>query len=150
MSFIHFHDNLVKKNEQMKRIESLNELIQLRKDLQEKNANLLNIDHPESIVQVKVGMATSGIASGAKEVFHFFKEALAKRNIESMVLRVGDMGYCYAEPTVEVTLPGKSPVVFGPVDIRKADEIIEQFIRQGETLDGIIPINYSTIDEIGS
>jgi NADP-reducing hydrogenase subunit HndB len=56
------------------------------------------------------------------------------------------MGYCYAEPTVEVTLPGQDPVVFGDVNTAKADEIIEKYIKTGELVDGIIPVNYETID----
>jgi NADP-reducing hydrogenase subunit HndB len=55
------------------------------------------------------------------------------------------MGYCYAEPTIEVTLLGKDPVVFGYVDIKKADEIIEKYIKTGEYVEGIIPINYEAI-----
>jgi NADP-reducing hydrogenase subunit HndB len=56
------------------------------------------------------------------------------------------MGYCYPEPTVEVTLPGQEPVVFGDVGEKKADEIIEKYIKTGELVDGIIPVNYETID----
>jgi NADP-reducing hydrogenase subunit HndB len=56
------------------------------------------------------------------------------------------MSYCYAEPTIEVTIPGKDPVTFGFVNTRKADEIIEKYIRKGEIIEGIIPANYETID----
>ena len=55
------------------------------------------------------------------------------------------MGYCYAEPTVEITLPGKDPIVFGYVTVSKADEIIEHYIKEGELVNGIIPQNYNTI-----
>lgn len=132
----------------MTKIKSLTELIKIREELQEKLKNLHNASAPESMVQVKVGMGTSGIASGAKEVYQFFKDALSKRSIEAEVTAVGDMGYCYAEPTVEVTLPDQDPVVFGPVNVMKADEIIEQFIKLNEPVDGVIPVNYLTINEI--
>jgi len=56
------------------------------------------------------------------------------------------MGYCYAEPTIEVKLPGADPVVFGFVDLKRADQIIEKYIKTGELVDGIIPVNYQTID----
>jgi NADP-reducing hydrogenase subunit HndB len=52
------------------------------------------------------------------------------------------MGFCYAEPTIEVTLPGKAPVIFGYVDLHKADEIIERYIRKGEVPEGVIPVQY--------
>ena len=104
-------------------------------------------DNPENLVQVRVAMATCGIASGAKEIMEFFIEHLERRNIEAVVTQTGCMGYCYAEPTVEITLPGKEPVVFGFVDERKADEIIEKYIKTGELVDGIIPVNYETLTD---
>ena len=76
----------------------------------------------------------------------FLIDELDKRNIESVITQTGCMGYCYAEPTIEVTLPGKEPVVFGYVDIRKADDIIEKYIKNGELIEGIIPRNYETIE----
>ncbi|HBG56726.1 (2Fe-2S) ferredoxin domain-containing protein [Proteiniphilum sp. UBA1028] len=102
-------------------------------------------ESPESIVQVKVAMATCGIASGAKEVMEYFVEELDKRSIDAVVTQTGCMGYCFAEPTVEITMPGKEPMVFGYVNARKADEIIERYIKEGELVDGIIPQNYNTI-----
>lgn len=102
-------------------------------------------EDPDSLVQVKVAMATCGIASGAKEVMEYFMEELDKRSIDAVVTQTGCMGYCFAEPTVEITLPGKEPVVFGYVNPQKADEIIECYIKDGELVDGIIPQNYDTI-----
>jgi NADP-reducing hydrogenase subunit HndB len=101
---------------------------------------------PENVVQVKVAMATCGIASGAKTVMEFFLEQLDRRNIAAVVTQTGCMGYCYAEPTIEVKLPGQEPVVFGFVDLKRADQIIEKYIKTEELVDGIIPVNYQTID----
>jgi NADP-reducing hydrogenase subunit HndB len=100
----------------------------------------------EYLVQVKVAMATCGIASGAKDTMEFMADALEKRGVDSIVSQTGCMGYCYAEPTIEVTLPGSEPVVFGGVNQAKADEIIEKYIKGGELVDGIIPVNYETIE----
>ncbi len=122
-------DDLKKRQEEMK----------LRVNLRDKAEN------PESLVQVKVAMATCGIASGAKEVMEFFVTELDKRSIDAVVTQTGCMGYCFAEPTVEITLPGNEPIVFGYVDAKKADEIIERYIKEGELVDGIIPQNYNTI-----
>lgn len=101
---------------------------------------------PENHVQVKVAMATCGIAAGAKVIMDFLIEQLDRRNIDGVVTQTGCMGYCYAEPTIEVKLPGRDAVVFGGVDLKKADEIIEKYIKTGELVDGIIPVNYETID----
>ena len=104
-----------------------------------------NSDSDDAIIQIKVGMATSGIASGAKETMSYLITELDKRQIKALVMQVGDMGYSYAEPTVEVTIPGKDPVVFGDVKIPRAQEIIEKYIMQGELIEGILPANYRSI-----
>jgi NADP-reducing hydrogenase subunit HndB len=130
----------------MTKIKSLDDLRKMRSDLQNKIKLRENANNPESLIQIKVGMATSGIASGAKETFNYLSEELSKRGIDAVVTQTGDMGYSYAEPTIEITMPGKEPIVFGYVDIKKADEIIEKFIKNGELVEGIIPKNYKTID----
>src|SRR6056297_1660221 len=131
----------------MAKIKTLADLKKMKEDMRAKVDIREKADTPENYVQIKVGMATSGIASGAKEVMDFLIEALEKRNIEAVVTQTGDMGYSYAEPTIEVTLPGQEPIVFGWVDTKKADEIIERYIRNEELVDGIIPQNYETIDD---
>jgi NADP-reducing hydrogenase subunit HndB len=131
----------------MAKIKSLADLKKLQSEMQSKVALREKSDNPENLVQIKVGMATSGIASGAKEVYNFLIEELEKRNIEGIVTQTGDMGYSYAEPTIEVTLPGNDPIVYGYVDTKKADEIIEKYIKNGELVEGIIPVNYETIDD---
>ena len=130
----------------MAKIKSLAELRNMKSELQTKIKLRENANNPESMVQLKVGMATSGIASGAKEVFNYLSEELDKRGIDAVVTQTGDMGYCYAEPTIEVSLPGKDPIVFGYVNIAKADEIIEKYIKHGELVEGIIPVNYRNVE----
>jgi NADP-reducing hydrogenase subunit HndB len=132
----------------MTRITSLTDLTKLRDEIKAKTIGRSDKSNPESIIQVKVAMATCGIASGAKPVMDYLKEELEKRNIPALVSQTGCMCYCYAEPTVEVTIPGKEPVTFGYVNTKKADEIIERYIRKGEVIEGIIPANYETIDSI--
>lgn len=130
----------------MTKVKSLADLKRMKESLQAKIDLREKGEDSENLVQVKVAMATCGIASGAKTVMEFLMEELEKRGIQSVVTQTGCMGYCYAEPTIEVKLPGKEPVVFGYVDVKKADEIIEKYIKNGELVDGIIPTNYETID----
>jgi NADP-reducing hydrogenase subunit HndB len=129
----------------MTKVKSLADLKKLRDELRQKTEALSKKESPESIIQVKVAMATCGIASGAKVVLEYLREELTKRNIPAVVTQAGCMSYCYAEPTIEVTIPGKAPVTFGFVTTKKADEIIEKFIRKGEEVEGIIPVNYETV-----
>ena len=130
----------------MNKVKSLADLKKMKEQLQSKIDLREKGEDPESRVQVKVAMATCGIASGAKTVMEFFIEELEKRSIDAVVTQTGCMGYCYAEPTIEVKLPNQEPVVFGFVDNLKADEIIEKYIKNGELVEGIIPMNYNTID----
>ncbi len=130
----------------MTKITSIKDLTLLRDELRAKTIARSDKSSPDSIIQVKVAMATCGIASGAKPVMDYLREELEKRNIPARVTQTGCMCYCYAEPTVEVTVPGKEPVTFGYVNTKKADEIIERYIRKGELIEGIIPADYETID----
>jgi NADP-reducing hydrogenase subunit HndB len=130
----------------MNKVKSLADLKKMKEQLQNKIDLREKGESPEGRVQIKVAMATCGIASGAKTVMEFLIEELEKRSIDAVVTQTGCMGYCYAEPTIEVKLPNQEPVVFGYVDTQKADEIIEKYIKNGELVDGIIPMNYNTID----
>lgn len=131
----------------MEKIKSLADLRAKKDELQKKLNLREKSNNPENYVQIKVGMATSGIASGAKQVMDYLMEELDKRGVDAVVTQTGDMGYCYAEPTIEVKRPGEEPIVFGYVNLRKADEIIEKYIKNGELVEGIIPVNYESIDE---
>lgn len=131
----------------MSKITSLADLRRIKEEVQSKIKLRENSDNPEQVVQVKVGMATCGIASGAREIMKYFVEELEQQAVDAVVTQTGCMGYCYAEPTVEVILPHKAPVVFGFVTKTKAEEIIDTYIKKGKLIDGIIPITYKTIDE---
>lgn len=131
----------------MTKIKSLADLKKLKTNLQSKIALREKSDHPEGRVLVKVAMSTCGIASGAKDVMEYLIDEFEKRNIDAIVTQTGCIGYCYAEPTVEITLPGKEPVVYGYVDTRKADELIEKYIKNQELVEGILPVNYQTIEK---
>jgi NADP-reducing hydrogenase subunit HndB len=130
----------------MNKIKSLADLRKLQSEVQSKIKLRENGDHAEKMVQIKVSMSTCGIASGAKETMTYMISELDHQGIEAIITQTGCMGYCYAEPTIEVTVPGQEPVVYGFVNKAKALEIIEKHIKLNEMVDGIIPANYSSID----
>ena len=130
----------------MNKIKSLADLKKLQTEVQSKIKLRENGDNPENLIQIKVSMATCGIASGAKDTMNYLIEELDHQGIDAIVTQTGCMGYCYAEPTIELTVPGQLPVVYGFVNKAKAQEIIEKHIKLNEMLDGIIPISYTTID----
>lgn len=131
----------------MAKIKSLAELKKIKEQVQNKVELREKGENIDELVQVKVAMATCGIASGAREVMNYMIDELKKEGANNVVVtQTGCMGYCYAEPTIEVTLPGQEPVVYGDVTEEKAKEIITKHIINGEMVDGIIPATHKTIE----
>lgn len=131
----------------MTKIKSLADLKKLKDEVQSKIKIREKGDHPENLIQIKVSMATCGIASGAKDTMNYLIEELDHQGIDALVTQTGCMGFCYAEPTIELTMPGKEPVIYGYVDKTKAQEIIDKHIKLNEMVDGIIPVTYKSIDD---
>lgn len=129
------------------KVKSLADLRKIKDEVQEKIKLREQSLQAEHIVQIKVAMATCGIASGAKDIMAYLIDELEFNGIDGIVTQTGCMGYCYAEPTIEVKLPGKDPVVYGYVTKEKVKEIITIHVMKGELVDGLIPVNYKTIDE---
>lgn len=130
----------------MNKVKSLDDLRKIREAVRASLDLRGKSDHPDQVVQVKVSMATCGIATGAKEIMNYFIEALNGKKVDALVTQTGCMGYCYAEPTVEITLPGNDPLVFGYVTKAKVDELIDKYIKEGILLDDILPITYAVVE----
>ena len=132
----------------MAKIKSLEELKKLREQVKAKVDLREKGDNMEKLVQIRVAMATCGIASGAREVMNALVDIVSNEKLDNVVIsQTGCMGYCYAEPTIEVTIPGEEPVVFGNVTVERAKEIEDKYVKNGELLDGIIPVTHKTVDE---
>lgn len=129
----------------MNKVKTLDDLRKMRENLRSSLDLREKSNNPDQMVQIKVAMATCGIAAGAKEVMSYFIEALDHEHVDALVTQTGCMGYCYAEPTVEITVPGKESIVFGRVNRAKVDEIITSYIKQGILVDDIIPVNYNSV-----
>lgn len=101
----------------------------------------------EGKIQIRVAMATCSIAAGSKATLSAINEGIKEEGIkDTVVIQTGCMGYCYGEPTVEVTMPGKKPVVFSDVDAAKAKKIIFSYVKGGHDVDGSINNDYDKID----
>ena len=129
----------------MTKVKSLADLKAMREKLQSNLDIREKAENPESLVQIKVAMATCGIAAGAKQVMEHMMQKADELGIQAVFTQTG--GYCHAEPTLEVRVPGKDPIVFGHVDNNRADEILTKYVQNGELVEGIIPVNYETIDK---
>ncbi len=131
----------------MNKIRSLDDLRKMKQSLKSDISIREKSDKAEEMVRIRVAMATCGIAAGARDVMNTLLAKVEKDSLPVVVTQGGCMGYCYAEPTIEVAIPGKDPVVFGNVDSAKALEIVDKYIVGGELIDGVIPVNYQTIQE---
>ena len=79
-----------------------------------------------------VGMATCGIAAGARPVLNAFVDEVAKRNLKNVtVAQTGCIGMCQYEPIVEVFEPGKEKVTYVQVSPEKVAEIVASHIVNG-------------------
>ncbi len=87
-----------------------------------------NVDGKD--VSVIIGMGTCGIAAGAKVSFDAFVDALSGNEaLKHVVIRqTGCMGLCYAEPTVEVCMPGMPSIIYGNVDAAVARQIVKEHL----------------------
>ncbi len=83
-------------------------------------------------IRVVVGMATCGIAAGARPVLNAFVDEVAKRNLKNVtVAQTGCIGMCQYEPIVEVFEPGKDKVTYVQVSPDKVAEIVASHIVNG-------------------
>ena len=86
-------------------MKSLEELAAIR-DKMKQTVNTREAAHDST--RVVVGMATCGIAAGARPVLNAFTEEVARRDLHGvLVTQTGCIGICQYEPVVEITRPGK-------------------------------------------
>ncbi len=86
--------------------------------------------------RIVVGMATCGIAAGARPVMQAFVEELQKRNITSaFVTQTGCIGVCRLEPIVEVYVPGQEKVTYVKMTADKAAKVVLDHIVNGKVVE---------------
>lgn len=89
----------------------------------------------ESQTRVVVGMATCGIASGARPVLSTISDSIQTKNLSNIsVIQTGCIGLCQFEPIVEVMEPGKDKVTYIKMTPEKALEVVEQHLIRGQVV----------------
>ena len=84
-------------------------------------------------VRVVVGMATCGIAAGARPVLKALVDEVAKRNVQHVsVTQTGCIGMCQYEPIVEVFEPGKEKVTYVQMTAEKAQKVVAEHLVNGK------------------
>lgn len=86
--------------------------------------------------RVVVGMATCGIAAGARPVLNAFVEGVNKEDLEGKVTvtQTGCIGICQYEPVVEVFEAGKEKVTYVKMTAEKAAKVIEEHLKNGKVV----------------
>ena len=114
-------------------MKSLAELAQIREKMKNKVTIRENADNATRIV---VGMATCGIAAGARPVLAAFVEGVNEAGLTDSVTvtQTGCIGICQYEPVVEVYQAGKEKVTYTKMTPEKAKEVIEKHIKNGNPI----------------
>lgn len=111
-------------------MKSLEELKAIR-DKMQSQVNLR--EEGSDAVRVVVGMATCGIASGARPVLTAFSNAVQEKNLKNVaVVQTGCIGLCQFEPIVEVISPNGEKITYVKMTAEKAAEVVELHLIGGK------------------
>ena len=118
-------------------MKSLAELAAI-KDRMKANATMR--EDGDSATRIVVGMATCGIAAGARAIINEVTAELAKRDLEHVtVAQTGCIGMCRLEPIMDVIVPGQEPVTYVHLTPEKVSKIISSHVVNG------VPVQEYTI-----
>ena len=114
-------------------MKSLAELAAIRDRMKDK----VSIREGSGNIRVVVGMATCGIAAGARPVLSAFVEEVAKEGLSDKVTvtQTGCIGICQYEPVVEIFEDGKDKVTYVKMTAEKAAKVIEEHIKGGKVVE---------------
>ena len=113
-------------------MKSLAELAAIRDKMQ----NKVVIREGVGATRVVVGMATCGIAAGARPILNAFVEAVNNENLTASVTvtQTGCIGICQYEPVVEVFEKDKEKVTYVKMTADKAKEVVEKHLKGGKVV----------------
>ncbi len=111
-------------------MKSLEELAKIR----ERMAAKLALREGENEIRIVVGMATCGIAAGARPVLNKLVEEVASQGLtdKATVSQTGCIGICQYEPVVEIFENGKEKVTYVKMTPEKAKRIVTEHIKGGK------------------
>ena len=111
-------------------MKSVEELMAIKAKMQDKVAVRRGVND----MRIVVGMATCGIAAGARPVLNAFVEGINEAGLSEKVTvtQTGCIGICQYEPVVEVHTPDNEKVTYIKMTPEKAAEIIEKHIKGGK------------------
>ena len=111
-------------------MKSLAELAAIREKMKDK----VVLREGTSTTRIVVGMATCGIAAGARPVLNAFVDGVNKEGLASdvVVSQIGCIGICQYEPVVEVYKAGEEKVTYVKMTVEKAEKVLKEHIKGGK------------------
>ena len=116
-----------------KTMKSLAELAAIREKMKDK----IVLREGSSNVRVVVGMATCGIAAGARPVLNAFVEGVDREGLNDKVLvsQTGCVGLCQYEPIVEVVTADAEKVTYVKMTVEKAEKVLKEHLVGGKIVE---------------
>lgn len=113
-------------------MKSIEELMAIKAKMQDKVA----VRTSSGDIRIVVGMATCGIAAGARPVLNAFVEGISEAGLSDKVTvsQTGCIGICQYEPVVEVYEKDKEKVTYVKMTADRAKEVIEKHIKGGRVV----------------
>ncbi|HOR85691.1 MAG TPA: (2Fe-2S) ferredoxin domain-containing protein [Bacillota bacterium] len=110
--------------------------IQELEEIRKKTLETINVRKDRSGTRIVVGMATCGIAAGARPVLLSVMDEVRKHNLADVVVaQTGCIGMCRLEPIVEVYKPGEEKVTYVKVNPSKAIRIVNEHVMKGKVVE---------------
>ena len=106
--------------------------------IREKTLNRINLRKEEEgeTTRVVIGMATCGIAAGARPVMLAFMDEISKRGLQHVtVSQTGCIGMCRLEPMVDVIVPGQEKVTYVHMTPEKVGRVVAEHIVNGRPVE---------------
>lgn len=114
-------------------MKTLEELMAIR---DKTKAKMTVREDQSDVTRVVVGMATCGIAAGARPVLNAFVEEVDKRALKNVtVTQTGCIGMCQYEPIVEIIEPGKEKVTYIKMTAEKVAKVVTDHLVNGNPVD---------------
>ena len=113
-------------------MKSLAELAEIRNKMKDK----VSLREGTNDIRIVVGMATCGIAAGARPVLSALVEEISANGLSEIatVTQTGCIGVCRLEPIVEVYIPGSEKITYVKMDAEKAVKIVNETIVNGKVI----------------
>ena len=113
-------------------MKSLAELAAIREKMKDK----IVLREGTNTTRIVVGMATCGIAAGARPVLNAFVDGVNNEGLASEVVvsQTGCIGICQYEPVVEVYKAGEEKVTYVKMTVEKAEKVLKEHIKGGKVV----------------